>query len=319
MSSASPSAPDLLPFVLRWRGAIAAGFWVLVFAVQAGTNTLVTLIDLRGRGGGFEPWEVATWEVSSNLVGLALIPFVVAAVDRWPLHWGVLRRHLPWHALASVAFCIAHVLGMVALRELAYAARGRDYVFGDWPLQLGYEALKDVRSYALLVVAIVVWRLLLWRWQGEARLLQEPDEPAPATPASAASAASSPSAPAADPGAAAPAPPAAQDRPERFLVKKLGKEFLLPTAEVEWVQAMGNYVNLHRRGHDYPLRATLSGIERQLDPAQFVRVHRSWIVNLAQVEAIEPLDSGDARLRMAAGGSVPCSRTHLDALRARVR
>ena len=116
------------------------------------------------------------------------------------------------------------------------------------------------------------------------------------------------------PAAAAPALP-----PERFLVKKLGKEFLLPVDELEWVQACGNYVNLHRRQHDYPLRSTLAAMERRLDPARFVRVHRSYLVNLALVDAIEPTKAGDARLRMRDGGFVPCSRTHLESLRSRLR
>ena len=93
---------------------------------------------------------------------------------------------------------------------------------------------------------------------------------------------------------------------------------VLPTAEIEWVQACGNYVNLHRRGHDYPLRSTLGAIEKRLD-ARFVRVHRSYLVNLGQVDAIEPTEAGDARVRMKDGAAVPCSRTHLDALRQRLR
>jgi uncharacterized protein (DUF2164 family) len=79
-------------------------------------------------------------------------------------------------------------------------------------------------------------------------------------------------------------------------VRTLGKEFFLPAAEVEWLQAWGNYVNVRVRGHDYPLRSTMAAVEAQLDPARFVRVHRSYIMNL---------DSGDARARMRDGGMVP--------------
>ena len=50
-------------------------------------------------------------------------------------------------------------------------------------------------------------------------------------------------------------------RPERFLVRKLGKEFLLSANEVEWLQASGNYMNLHVRGRAYPLRSTMAVIE----------------------------------------------------------
>lgn len=98
-------------------------------------------------------------------------------------------------------------------------------------------------------------------------------------------------------------------------MRKLGKEFLLSANEVEWLQASGNYMNLHVRGRAYPLRSTMAVIATQLDPAKFVRVHRSHIVNLDCVAEIQPLDTGDARIVMRDGSEIPCSRRHRDALR----
>jgi len=286
-----------LQHYLAVRRPVEVLWWLLVATVQVVANTLTTQIDLARVGIRLPWWQVPTWEITSNLVWLLLIPAIVWTLDRWPLHWGVLRRHLPWHLLASGVCCVVHVVAMVALRQAVYASQGEQYNFGDWPSRLGYEALKDLRSYALVLAALLSYRLLLWRWQGEARWL-----------------AAAPSAPAAP---AVPAVEAPAEMPERLLVKKLGKEFLLPVLEIEWVQACGNYVNLHRQQHDYPLRATLAGIEKRLDPGRFVRVHRSYLVNLALVQAIEPTEAGDARLRLPDGSSVPCSRTHLEALRQR--
>ena len=90
------------------------------------------------------------------------------------------------------------------------------------------------------------------------------------------------------------------------------------TWEIVTWEASSNCVNLHRHQHNYPLRTTLAAIEQRLDAAQFVRVHRSYLVNLALVRVIEPTEAGDARLHLLGGGTVPCSRTHLDALRQRV-
>lgn len=298
---------------LAVRRPLEVSAWVLACAVQVVANSLVTLTDVRRVGLRFEVWEVFTWEATSNLVWLALVPFIAWALDRWPLRWGQLRRSLPWHVLASGLCCVVHVGGMVALRQAVYAARGRHYNFGPWLDGLAYEALKDVRSYALVALTILAYRLLLWRWQGEARWLDAPDTPAAPLPAPA---------PAPEPEPVFAPTPVAETTPaappERLLVKKLGKEFLLPLAEIEWVQACGNYVNLHRQQHDYPLRTTLAAIEQRLDPAQFVRVHRSYLVNLALVRVIEPTEAGDARLRLHDGSTVPCSRTHLDALRQRL-
>ena len=107
------------------------------------------------------------------------------------------------------------------------------------------------------------------------------------------------------------------DRPERFLVRKLGREFLVAANDIESLQASGNYVNLRVRGRDYPLRSTIAAIESRLDPARFQRVHRSWIVNLEHVAMIEPLDTGDARIHLKDASTLPCSRRYRAALRDR--
>ena len=112
-------------------------------------------------------------------------------------------------------------------------------------------------------------------------------------------------------------PEAMPERPQRFLVRKLGREFLIDVDSIDFAQANGNYVNLHVAGRAYPLRSTLVGIEAMLDPERFARIHRSYMVNLGQVDSIEPLDTGDARIHMRDGATLPCSRSHRDAFRAR--
>lgn len=314
-----PARPDLLHRYLAHRHWLEPALWCAMFALQILANAITVAMEVRRLGLPFRLWEVVTWEASSNLTWLALVPLIAGLLRRWPLHIGVLRAHLPRHLVASLAVSVLHVVGMVAARQAVYGAFGAHYDFGHWPTELAYEALKDVRSYTMIVAIMLGYRLLLWRWQGEASLLQAPDDAAGRTsPGQGRSAAPPPGAPAtpAQPAPAAPAPEAGPT--DRFLVRKLGKEFLLPVAEIEWVQACGNYVNLHRRGHDYPLRATLAAMERRLAVDGFVRVHRSYLVNLAGVAVIEPTEAGDARLRMTDGATVPCSRTYLEPLRVRL-
>ncbi|WP_426806157.1 LytTR family DNA-binding domain-containing protein, partial [Stenotrophomonas sp. SrG] len=81
----------------------------------------------------------------------------------------------------------------------------------------------------------------------------------------------------------------------RFLVRKLGRDLLVATADIEYAQAAGNYMNLHVRGHEDPLRSTMAALEAQLDPARFVRIHRRYVLNQGFLVSIEPLDSGEAR------------------------
>ena len=294
-----------LGIYLKRRRWVECAIWSGLLLGSAGANTITTNLDIRRAGLSFETWEPAVWEFSSALVWMALVPWIVRAADARPLRWGQLRRHLPWHALFALMTSLAHVLGMVALRKLAYATQGAVYDFGNWPIELFYEALKDVRSYAFILVIVGAYRLFVWRWQGEASLRAEPPEPAPK------------SLPMPTPMlAAAPVPVPAL--PERLLVKKLGKEFLLPMDEIEWVQACGNYVNLRRQQHDYPLRSSLGAFEQRLDPAAFVRVHRGYLVRLSLIEAIEPTEAGDAHLRLRDGSRVPCSRTYLERLRQRL-
>ena len=281
---------ELLERYLPWRRTVEVGFWVVSFLLGAIVNSVVVLLDIERVHLDFAAWEAVTWEWSSNLVLLALVPAVIAFERRVPLEFGSLRRHLPWHLLASVVFSVLHVLAMVALRKGVYSAMGGSYDFGSWPRELFYEYLKDCRTYAGILTTVYLYRLLLLRLQGEARLLDAPDVGAPVEPV---------------------------ERPERFLVRKLGKEFLVAANEIEWLQASANYVNLNVRGREYPLRTSMAALVPRLDPARFVRVHRSYMVNLEHLAEIEPLESGDARLRMRDGSRVPCSRRYRPDLRGR--
>ncbi len=288
MDSTSPSALQRFP---PWRRTFEVGFWVLLTLVNGIANSITVLIDIRRSELDFAAWKPAVWEFSSGLLMLALVPALVWFTRRFPLHWDNWRRQLPWHLLASVVFSLVHVLGMVGLRMLIYRTQGVDYDFGPWPRGLFYEYLKDIRSYASMVTTIEIYRFILRRSQGEASLLDVPDEGEPVEPV---------------------------DRPERFLVRKLGREFLVSAADIEWLQASGNYVNLRVREHDYPLRSTIAGIESKLDPRRFARIHRSYIVNLDLIASIEPLDTGDARLHLRDRTTLPCSRRYRAGLRGKV-
>ena len=287
----NPPAPTAYERFQPWRRSFEVGFWVLQYLIGAVANSITVNMDVRRLQLGFTAWQPAVWEASSSLVALALVPAVVVFTRRWPLHLDNWRRLLPLHLLGSIVWSILHVAGMVAIRKAVYASQGQHYDFGLWWWEFGYEYLKDVRSYAGVVLTIEGYRLLMRRLQGEASLLSAPDDGLPLEPV---------------------------ERPERFLVRKLGREFLVAANDIEWLQAAGNYVNLRVRGHDYPLRSTIAGIEAKLDPARFARIHRSYIVNLDQVASIEPLDTGDARVHMKDGATLPGSRTYRGELRGRL-
>jgi two-component system, LytTR family, response regulator len=80
---------------------------------------------------------------------------------------------------------------------------------------------------------------------------------------------------------------------ERLMVKVGGRVIFLRAGEIDWVEAEGNYVRLHAGKQGYLVRETMSALEQRLDPRQFVRVHRSTIVNLDQVRELRPWFAGD--------------------------
>jgi hypothetical protein len=270
----------------RWRRWFEIGFWPVFFAINTVFNAVVSVMDHPD----VSPWQPWVWESSSAIMMLALMPALVYVSRRWPIRLETWWRHLPLHLACSVVYSLVHVGGMVALRKLAYFSVGQHYDVGVWWKDFGYEYLKDIRSYFWILAGIGLYRLWVVRFQGEARLLAEPDVGPPIEPV---------------------------EQPERFLVRKVGKEFLLAAREIEWLQASGNYVNLRVRGRDYPLRTTMAGIEARLDAQHFVRVHRSYVINLDFLAEIEPLDTGDARLLMRDGVKIPCSRRYRTVLRDR--
>lgn len=276
------------PMVSSRQGRQAAVFWVVLFLGTAAANVLAKVM-MAARDGLPSQWMATTIdEFSSALVSLLLLALLIRAASRWPLHADTWRRRLVPYLLGAVAWWLLHVSAMVVLRKVMHTLLGSHYTFGDWPAQWFYEFFKDIQTYALLVSAVHAVAWFGRRRQGEATLLAAPDEGPPVEPV---------------------------DRPDHFLVRKLGKEFLVATADVEYAQAAGNYVNLRVRGHDYPLRITMAVLEARLDPVLFLRSHRSWLVNRDQLRSIEPLDGGEALLHMADGARVPCSRRQLPLLR----
>lgn len=266
-------------------------FWIAVFVAGAASNVLTHAVDAWREGEPFDWLPPVIGQGSSIVASLLLLPLLLAAIRRWPVQWNNWRRRLPLYLLGSIAWSLAHVAGMVALRKLAYAALGGHYDYGPWPANLLYEYGKDARDFFVIVAGVHTFDSFRRLRQGEAHALDAPD-----------------------PGVA-PVPEAAPERPQRFLVRKLDREFLIDVDSIDWAQASGNYVNLHVAGRVYPMRSTMAALEEKLDPARFLRVHRSYIVSLSRIASIEPLDTGDARIHLLDGTVVPCSRRYREALR----
>lgn len=270
---------------LRHKRRNEALLWLAFFMLQTAANIAVIGFDLGRTGLDYPMWAVSVWEISSAVMFVALIPPLLWFDSRFPLQLGRLGRNVLAHLLFTVPWSVVHVAGMVLIRKAVYLLLGRSYEFGPPSTELVYEYLKDFRVYFGLVALIYLYRFVIRRLRGEARFVADgADEPETVNP-------------------------------DRFLVKMLGKEFLVRVSDIDWIEAAGNYVTLHVDRKAYMLRETMSRIEERLAGCGFVRVHRSAIVNLDRIQHIEPFDTGDGRAHLLSGQTVPVSRRYRQQLR----
>ena len=184
------------------------------------------------------------------------------------------RWRLLVHIPFAVFFALAHVSGFIVLRKLAYALAGSYYDFGSfWP-NFTYELRKDAIGYALFIVVLAFIAHLLRQQQNIAR-------------------------------------------PGQSLVFDIRDGARLIRVRLEDVLAIGsagNYVEfILRDGRKLMMRSPLSALEQELGPHGFVRTHRSWVVNAAQVTGLKSQGSGDYSVEIDAL-TVPLSRRFPQAL-----
>ncbi|MDQ3755304.1 MAG: LytTR family DNA-binding domain-containing protein [Acidobacteriota bacterium] len=101
---------------------------------------------------------------------------------------------------------------------------------------------------------------------------------------------------------------------ERLVVKAGGRVFFLETKEIDWIEAEGNYVNIHTPKKSFLLRETISNLEAQLDPKHFVRIHRSSIVRIDRIQELQTWSHGEYRVILYGGTELTLSRNYRDNL-----
>ncbi|WP_222612550.1 LytR/AlgR family response regulator transcription factor [Undibacterium flavidum] len=99
-------------------------------------------------------------------------------------------------------------------------------------------------------------------------------------------------------------------RPDRFLVKTGERWLMIRCADIQWIDAEGNYVRLHVDGATHMLRHTMAEMLSRLDSSLFKRIHRSTIVNLDFVRDLQPWTGGDMTVFLRDGTRLTLSRTY---------
>lgn len=106
---------------------------------------------------------------------------------------------------------------------------------------------------------------------------------------------------------------------QQILIKDTDKAFFLSVEDVQRVSAAGNYVEVHARGKVHLVRDTLTTFIAQLDPLEFLRVHRSHVVRINFISEMRPLFHGDYELVLKDGATLSLSRRYKALLPSAIR
>jgi len=266
-------------------GTSGAGW--LVYALIAAVVFAVTLVnafsaahDAARRGNAYDLGLPLLYELSSAIVIIALLPLVDFSVRRarretaWP-------ARILWGVGAVPVFSAVHIVAMVGLRKLAMAAAGSFYGFAFSPGELTYEFRKDAVTY--LMLGAVFWLAASRR---DNAVEQTAAQPIPAS---------------------SPAGPLwLRDGPSRIRIEP---------QDIVMVTSAGNYVEYCMAdGRTHLVRGTLAAEEARLSSYNVVRVHRTRLISLARVSALQSGPSGDFALTLDTGQVVACSRRYRSAV-----
>jgi LytTr DNA-binding domain len=220
-------------------------------------------------------WEPALWEATGNIVAIALLPLACYAAGL--ISSGRQRPVGLAFALVALAltFSCLHFVGMGYLREWAYGVLGYTFKF-PWTRQIPYELRKELFGFTAFVVVF---------WLGQRAMAQQAIASREAPPDVA---------PAAD---------------SQIWLRDGRISVLVDASDIVSVSSAGNYVEYQlTSGRNHLVRATLQSQEARLAALGVVRVHRSRLVNLKRVVALEGRPSGDFEIRLDTGEVIAGSR-----------
>ena len=274
----------------KFQRAYEIGVATLFLSLTAAVSATTRIMDDRriNQEPSFRAWEPFVWEFSSLVLWFALVPLVVVFIQSNLCSWRNIARTLVSFAGVSLVFSALHVGGMVLLRKAVYWSQNRVYSFGDIGYEFFYEYRKDILTLIFIITLIQSYRFIVSRLWGEANIVTNGEDDPRSTSS------------------------------DRILVKKLGKEFIVKISDIEWLEACGNYVNLHVKERIYPTRNTLTRLMAEIADQGFCRVHRSFAVNLDAVESIETQPSGSGDVSLKNGRVLSLSRRYHDELKQRL-
>jgi hypothetical protein len=271
-SGTSGGKPGTSGGPLPWAPvAIVAAVTVVVGVINATSE----LMEARSRGEALDPRAPWVYEFSSVILIVALAPLIGRAVAMFPPKQGQWFRFVLGHVAGATAFSVLHIAGMVALRKLAFGLFREPYLFADpdgiW-FPLLYEWRKDLLTY--VAIAAAYW---IWRWLTPLAVNEKGE---------------------------------AFQQDARIEIRDGTRTVLIEPGEISWLEAAGNYVEIHAGGGSHLARGTLAAFEQKLAGRGFVRVHRSRLVNRKRVTTFKPTPSGDLEITLDDGRTIAGSRRY---------
>lgn len=265
----------------RWW-AEAAG-WIVIVTVLWGADLMARISERDQTGFGKDDFRLISEQVTSAVAVLIMIAFVIRWLRLFPLKRGAWVPAIIGHTAGSIIFAFGHQSLMIAMRIPWYELNGRHYIWREpFVNNLIVEYQKDIKVYLGILLVASAYRLY--------RRSRGPDvAPAPAA-----------------------TPPVGADR---LMVQTGSGKAVLRFDQIDYLEGARNYVSVHAGGREYIVRDTMTHLMAQLAGGPFVRTHRSFIVNVDQIQEIRTVD-GKARVLLKSGQDVPLSRGYREAFEA---
>lgn len=234
-------------------------------------NASSQIDEWRRLGRPIDSWYPWTWEVTSFVAWLVLLPLILKFAERLA-QWEQAAKRVAAHLVAAALASVAHTSLMTGLRQLAYAWVGETYRLSAPMIDvLVFELRKDLAAYALVILVFTLFH----------RMSLAPQDIVTASP-----------------------------QATIVEVRDGSKTMWIKADHIEWIAAAGNYVELHGRFGTRLARRTLAELSEQLSADGFVQIHRSRLVRRAAVTRIDTRQSGDFDLILQSGAVVGGSRRY---------
>jgi len=265
----------------RGRGVprrwLEAAGWVLLVTVLWGADLMAKMSERDQTGIGKDDFRLISEQATSAIAVLIMILFVVRWLKLFPLRRDAWVPAIIGHTAGSIIFAFGHQSLMVAMRIPWYELHGMRYV---WREPFVANLFVEYQKDIKVYIGILLIASAYKLYCGSR--LPEPPQGA-----------------------------------ERLVVQTGSGKSVLRFDQIDYLEGARNYVAVYAEGREYVVRETMTHLMQQLSNGHFARTHRSFIVNVDQIEEIRSVDS-KPRIFLKSGKDIPLSRGYRDKFNATI-